>query len=66
MPHEQLDPLSADILVGAAAIAEYIGIDERSARYQIDAGNIPVTRMGRLILSTKSVLRRRFTPEEAV
>jgi hypothetical protein len=65
MPYEQLEPLSDDILVGAAAIAAFIGIDERSARYQIDQGNIPTTRMGRLILSTKSALRRRFTPEEA-
>jgi hypothetical protein len=58
-------PLAADVLVGAAAIAEYIGISERACRHQIDQGTIPIRRMGRLYVSTKSALRRRFTPEVA-
>jgi hypothetical protein len=55
-------PLASDLLHGAKEIADYLGIDERQARWQIDHGSIPVTRMGRLIVSSKSALRRRFVP----
>jgi hypothetical protein len=58
-------PLSEDLLHGAKAIADFLGIEERQARHQIDQGNIPVTRLGRLIIGSKQVLRRRFVPSEA-
>ncbi len=54
--------LAADLLHGAAAIAAFIGIKERQARHQIEQGNIPVTRLGRLIISSKRALRQRFVP----
>jgi hypothetical protein len=57
-------PLADDLLHGAKEIADYLGVDERQARWQIDHGSIPVTRMGRLIVSSKSALRRRFVPTE--
>ncbi len=58
-------PLAKDLLHGAKEIADFLGIEERQARHQIDQGNIPVTRMGRLIVSSKTALRRRFDPSEA-
>lgn len=57
------DSLADDLLHGAAAIGDFLGISERAARHQIDAGRIPVSRLGRLIVGSKSVLRRRFTPQ---
>jgi hypothetical protein len=56
-------PLALDLLIGAAPIAEFLGLTERQARHQIDNGQIPVRRMGRLIVGSKRVLRRHFSPE---
>jgi hypothetical protein len=64
-PEKQNEPLADDLLHGAKAIADYLGITERQARHQIDRGGIPVTRMGQLIVGSKSTLRRRFVPDEA-
>jgi hypothetical protein len=59
------DSLADDLLHGAKEIGDFLGITERQARHQIDHGNIPVSRMGRLIIGSKTVLRRRFVPGEA-
>jgi hypothetical protein len=64
MHPEYEQPLSKDLLFGAAPIAKFLGLTERQARHQIDHGQIPVTRMGRLIVASKRVLRRHFSPEE--
>jgi hypothetical protein len=64
MPSQD-EKLANDLLHGAKEIADFLGIEERQARWQIDAGNIPTTRMGRLIIGSKNVLRRRFVPSEA-
>jgi hypothetical protein len=56
-------PLADDLLVGAALIAEYLGLSERACRHQLDRNQIPHRRMGRLIVASKRVLRRHF--EEA-
>ena len=61
----QDESLAADLLHGAKAIADFLGIDERQARWQIDNGSIPVARMGRLIVGSKTVLRRRFVPQDS-
>jgi hypothetical protein len=58
-------PLREDLLFGAAAIAQYVGITERQARHQIDQGNLPVARLGRLIVGSKSQLRQCLTPKPA-
>jgi hypothetical protein len=63
-PHEQPEQtLAQDLLIGAAAIAKYIGISERACRHQLDRKQIPHRRMGRLIVGSRSTLRRHFSPE---
>jgi hypothetical protein len=59
-------PLAKDLLIGAAPIAKFLGLTERATRHQIDRGQIPVTRMGRLIVGSKRVLRRHFSPDKEV
>jgi hypothetical protein len=63
MEHD--DSLAGDLLHGAKAIADYLGIDTREVYWQVERGNIPVTRMGRLIISSKATLRSRFIPKAA-
>ena len=64
-PADQERRLADDLLYGAKAIADELGIEERQARWQIDQGNIQgVTRMGRLIVCSKSALRRQFAPHQ--
>jgi hypothetical protein len=64
MPTDNESDLADDLLLGVEAIAAYIGLDKRQVDWQIRKGQIPVTRMGRLIIGSKSALRRRFTPTE--
>jgi hypothetical protein len=59
-------PLSEDLLVGAAVIAKFLGLSERSCRHQLDRNQIPHRRMGRLIVGSKRVLRRHFSSDEEV
>jgi hypothetical protein len=56
--------LADDLLIGAAPIAEYLGLTERACRHQLDRNQIPHRRMGRLIVASKRVLRKHF--EEVV
>ena len=56
-------PLSADLLHGVAAIAEYLGVPERKIHWQIRKGNLPVARLGRLIVGSKHQLREQLTPK---
>ena len=58
------ESLADDLLHGAKAIGDFLGIDERAARWSIDSGGIPVKRMGRKIIGSKSVLRRRFIGDD--
>ena len=58
-------PLADDLLPGARAIADFLGMEERQARHQIDKGTIPVRRMGALIIGSKRALRRCLVPTEA-
>jgi len=55
--------LADDLLPGVEAIAAYLGFDKRQVDWQIRKGQIPVTRMGRLIIGSKRALRARFTPQ---
>jgi hypothetical protein len=52
-----------DLLWGAKAIADFIGIDERQVWYQADRGYLPVTRQGRILAASKSRLRQHFNAE---
>jgi excisionase family DNA binding protein len=63
MSQQTESPLSADLLHGVAAIAEYLGVPERKIHWQIRQGNIPVARLGRLIVGSKSQLREHLTPK---
>ena len=56
-------PLSDDLLHGVAAIAEYLGVPERKIHWQIRKGNLPVVRLGRLIVGSKHQLREQLTPK---
>jgi hypothetical protein len=62
---DKAEPLAVDLLHGAAEIAAFLGLTERQAFHQIEQGNIPTTRMGRLIVASKSALRRRFVPQDS-
>jgi hypothetical protein len=57
---ETAERLADDLLIGAAAIAEYLGLTERACRHQLDNNQIPHRRMGRLIVANKHVLRKHF------
>jgi hypothetical protein len=63
--NEPESDLAADLLPGVEAIAKFTGLKKRQVDWQIRNGTIPVTRLGRLIVGSKSALRRRFTPPEA-
>jgi hypothetical protein len=57
------DDLAADILHGAQAIADYIGVDLRRAFYLLQHDYIPAVKTGATWTSTKSRLRRHFNGE---
>jgi hypothetical protein len=63
MPEQTELPLAADLLHGVRAIAEFIGVDERQAHWQIRQKHIPVARLGRLIVGSKHQLREHLTPK---
>jgi hypothetical protein len=67
--HTELPPasdlLASDLLHGVAAIARFVGISERQAHWQISQGNLPIVRLGRLIVGSKSQLRQCLTPKPA-
>jgi hypothetical protein len=56
-------PLADDLLFGAQAIADELGIDVRKAFYGLARGHIPGTKCGATWTSTKSRLRRHFNGE---
>jgi hypothetical protein len=64
MSHVVESDLAADLLFGVEAIAKYIGIGKRQAHHAIACGHLPVKRMGRIIVSSKSALRRHFAVDE--
>jgi hypothetical protein len=55
---ESIDQL--DLLWGVKAIADYVGLTERQAGYQIEIGLIPVKKQGRLVVASKANLREHF------
>jgi hypothetical protein len=57
--------LADDLLPGAKAIAEYTGFTERQVYHQHETGALPVKKMGRLLIGSKTVLRRFFVGEAA-
>lgn len=48
--------LSTDVLMGAGAIADYIGLTRKQAYGHIERGNLPVFRIGALLCIRKSTI----------
>jgi hypothetical protein len=60
------EPLLADdLLFGAAAIANELGLDLRRTFYLLERGFIPASKTGATWTSTRSRLRRHFNGEAA-
>lgn len=57
--------LKDDLLKGAKAAAEYIGIDTRTVFSMVEKNTIPSVRKGRMIFFRKSELDKAFTSDEA-
>jgi hypothetical protein len=53
-------PLAADVLIGAQAIADEIGIDVRQCFHWLQNKHIPATKTGATWTTTRSALRRHF------
>jgi hypothetical protein len=52
--------IADDLLIGAKAIGDEIGVDERRAYYLLEKGYFPSRKMGRIHTSTRSGLRKHF------
>jgi len=65
MQSENQQTESLDLLWGAKAIGQFIGIDERAVWYQADRGLLPVKRQGRLLTASKAALRKHFATLDA-
>lgn len=55
-----MQPLSEDLLEGAAAAADYLGLKPRSVYRMTESGDLPVIRKGRKLFYRKSDLERAF------
>lgn len=49
-----------DLLHGAKAIGKFLGLTERQVWHHAEHNNLPVKKMGRLLVGSKTVLRRHF------
>jgi hypothetical protein len=56
-------PLADDLIVGAAAIARETGFSPRQIFYFAARGQIPVRKMGRLLIASRARLRKHFGGE---
>ncbi len=51
-----MEPRTKDLLYGAPAIAEYLGLTVRQARHRCETGDLPSFKMGDTVCSRKSSL----------
>ena len=58
-------PLARDLLVGAEAIADFIGKDARSVYYLASKGQLPTFKLGAVLHARRSTLIRFITDREA-
>jgi hypothetical protein len=56
---DRIEP-SHDLLAGAAAIADYLGMTERRVRYLAEKELLPVFWMGKRMMARKSTLEAHF------
>lgn len=54
--------LADDLLTGAAAIAEYLGWNQRRIYHAASQGYLPIGRAGQLLIARKSELNRALSP----
>ena len=64
-PKTTTSPLAADLLLGAQAVADELGISLRKTFYLLETGQLPARKTGRLWTSTRSKLRKFFGGEAA-
>jgi hypothetical protein len=57
---------TADLLSGARAIAEFLGIREKQIRHRIEAGLIPTFKLGGTICARRSTLNAWLAEVEAL
>lgn len=62
---EELSELKNDLLDGAKAAADYLGLPARTVYHLTAEGRIPAIRMGAKLLFRKSELERAFTAAAA-
>lgn len=55
-----MQPLSEDLLDGAAAAAEFLGLKRRTVYRLTESGDLPVIRKGTKLFYRKSDLERAF------
>jgi hypothetical protein len=59
------ETLSTDLLHGAREIGDFIGVPERKIYYHVSQGHLPVTRLGDLIIASKTALRAHFQEKKS-
>ncbi len=64
MQHDN-DSLSADLLRGADAIAEYLGFPRRSVYHAVARGHLPSFRVGETVCARRSTLTAWIEKQEA-
>lgn len=57
--------LADDLLYGAQAIADELGISRRAAFYGLANGSIPATRLGRIWVCSRQRLKLHFAGDDA-
>lgn len=57
--------LSDDLLPGANAAADFIGVTPRAVYHLVEAGHLPVIRKGKRLYFRKSELEQAFRSEAA-
>jgi hypothetical protein len=60
-PTSTTSALADDLLLGAKAIADFLGFDLRETYYGLERGHIPATRRGRLYIGSKRRLTKHYT-----
>ena len=58
-------PAGADLLYGAHAIAEYLGVTPRAAYHLIETRRIPFFKIGKTVCARRSTLAARIAELEA-
>jgi excisionase family DNA binding protein len=57
-------PIS-DVLYGANEIADFLRISKKRVYHMVEAGRLPVRKMGRTLTARRSTLLRAFEPDAA-